>query len=87
MAEDFSGVALLVEAIPGNLKAWLNLSKTDKCSSPLFSLPSSLILGLEAKQTTKGYDSSRFLQQGGCNSQLEMIVKTNRLPLYYVVRK
>lgn len=38
VAEDFSSVALLVEAVPGNLNAWLNLSKTNQCSSLPFSL-------------------------------------------------
>lgn len=28
----FSGVALLVEGVPGTLKAWLHLNKTDQCS-------------------------------------------------------
>lgn len=37
---------MLIEAVLGNLKAWLNLSTTDQCSS-LLSLPSSLLLGLE----------------------------------------
>lgn len=59
--EDSSGIALLVEADPGNLKAWLNLNLTDQCSSLLLSLPSSLRLGFGAKQMTKGYNSSRFL--------------------------